>query len=216
LLLAAHQVSGALKLYKIGFSWNQPDPKDQQSQPGVPPQLTVTSLLEEASCFPVDLSTGHQGEDGASNVDSSLSYQLSYLELLPQAPEQGSKEPSERTVMAIFTVTPSPAAMLDPMQQYQQVSSTICRWELKTGLADKLASSFDLLSVKKKVANAVPSRVSDMCYYVASYVDTMTAPRPPSKTCRHITSSCCIKCCVGQESYYVCIHNERWLDPIQI
>jgi hypothetical protein len=122
--------------------------------------MTVTSLLEEASCLPADLSTGNQGEDSASNVDSNLSYQLSYLELLPHAPEQGSKEPSERTVMAVFTVTPSPAAMMDPMQQYQQVSSTICRWELKTGLQDKVAACFDLLSVKKKVANAIPSWVS--------------------------------------------------------
>jgi hypothetical protein len=149
-------------LYKINFNWNQPDSKDQQAQAAAQPSMGVVSLLEEGLCFPVDLSTGHQGEDGASNVDNSLSYQLSYLELLPHAPEQGSKKPSERTVMAVFTVTPSPAAMMDPMQQYQQVSSTICRWELKTGLPDKLAACFDLLSVKKKAANAVPARVSSV------------------------------------------------------
>jgi Mediator complex subunit 16 len=147
-------------MYKINFNWNQPEPKDQQAQAGAQPSLTVTSLLEEASCFPADLSTGNQGEDGASSLDSSLSYQLSYLELLPHAPEQGSKEPSERTVMAVFTVTPSPAAMIDSIQQYQQVSSTICRWELKTGLPDKVAPCFDLLSVKKKAANAIATRVS--------------------------------------------------------
>lgn len=131
-----------------------------QPQPGMRPVLTVTVLLEVASCFPAGLSSGVHGEDGASNVDSSLSYQLSYLELLPHAPEQGSKDPSERTVMAVFTVTPSPSAMIDSMQQYQQISSTICRWELKTGLQDKVAHCFDLLSVKKKTCSAIPSRVS--------------------------------------------------------
>lgn len=128
----------------------------------MPPVLAVTFLLEKASFFPTGLSSGNQGEDGASNVDNSLSYQLSYLELLPHAPEQGSKEPSERTVMAVFTVTPSPSAMMDSMQQYQQISSTICRWELKTGLQDKVAHCFDLLSAKKKTCSAIPSRVSGL------------------------------------------------------
>jgi hypothetical protein len=159
-LLAAHQVSGSLKLYKINFNWNLPDGKDQQAQAGAQPSMSVISLLEEASCSPADLSTGNQGDDSSSHLDSSSSYQLSYLELLPHAPEQGSKEPSERTVMAIFSITPSPAPMMDPMQRYQQVSSTVCRWELKAGLQDKVADCFDLLSVKKKGASAVPSRVS--------------------------------------------------------
>lgn len=167
LLLAAHQVSGALKLYRISFNWNQPDPKDLQAKAVMQPSLSVTSLLEEASCFPAGLSSGNQGEDGNSNLDNSLSYQLSYLELLPHAPEQGSKEPSERTVMAVFTATPSPpaAAMMDLMQQYQQVSSTICRWQLKTGLQDKVATCFDQLSVKKKASNAIPPRVSSVCIH---------------------------------------------------
>ncbi|TID21520.1 mediator of rna polymerase ii transcription subunit 16 [Venturia nashicola] len=160
LLLAAHQVTGALKLYNINFHWNLPDNKDPQAQPLyiMRPVIAVTSLLEIASCFPAGLSSGAQGEDGASSVDHSLSYQLSYLELIPYAPEHGSKEPSERTVMAVFTVTPSSSEMIDSMQQYGQLSSTICRWELKTGLQDKVAHCFDLLSVKKKACSAIHSR----------------------------------------------------------
>lgn len=170
-------------MYSITFNWNQPDPKDPQAQAGMRPVLSVTSLLEVASCFPAGLSSGAQGEDGASIVDNSLSYQLSYLELLPNAPEQGSKEPSERTVMAVFTVTSSPSAMIDSMQQYQQVSSTICRWELKTGLHDKVARCFDLLSVKKKTSNAIPPRVGGVHWFDNLPADILSESRPPSTTC---------------------------------
>ncbi|QDS74407.1 hypothetical protein FKW77_005772 [Venturia effusa] len=151
----APNVSGALRVYKVSFNWNLPDPKDPQAQPVMRPVLTVTSLFEEVSCFPSSLYPGIQGEDGASNPDNSLSYQLSYLELLPRAPEQSSKTPGEQVVMAVFTVTPAPSAMMDSMQQYQQISSVICRWELSTGLTDRVAQCFDLLSVKKKTCNAI-------------------------------------------------------------
>lgn len=219
-MLAAHQVNGTLKLYKINFNWNQPDTKDgKQSQAGPQPSLTVTSLLEEGACFPADLSTGDHGGDGASNIDSSLSYQLSYLELLPQAPEQGVKVPSERTVIAVFTITPPPAAvMMDPMSQYQHVSSIVCRWELTTGLQDKLSSSFDQLAVKKKSAATITPRVCSLLIEERAMSDAngMIATGSLKKASGLCTASHCPQCSVHEEPYHVRIHHERWLGSIQI
>jgi hypothetical protein len=113
------------------------------------------------------------------------------LELLPHAPEQGSKQPSERTVMAVFTITPSSAAvMMDPMHQYQQVSSIICRWELKTGLQDKLAPSFDQLAVKKKPASAIPPRVCSLTQRSHNSIDKMTATGSLAEAGGCFASSC--------------------------
>jgi hypothetical protein len=79
-----------------------------------------------------------------------MSYQLTHLELVPLAPKEGTRDPTQAMVMATFAILPTPGVLLDTSHQYQQASSIICRWQLHKGLQDKLSPCFEQLGVKKK------------------------------------------------------------------
>ena len=165
LLLAAHQVRGACRLYRVGIEWNMPPKDDPQSAQATPsPVLDVGGLVEEDAFCPYVLpSIGQNETPGApmGTAETSSSFNLARLLFIPPAPEQASKEPTPHTVFAIFTVVP-PAGigmMVDTSLQWGQASSVLARWEVKTGSEDKLSACFDQLSVKKKGVNGIAGQV---------------------------------------------------------
>jgi mediator of RNA polymerase II transcription subunit 16 len=158
----AHQVSGSLRLFRININWNQPatEQKDvTQGQPSASPSLDVSALLEEGACYP---SSVHESTS-TSNLEGSVPYQLSNLELIPVAPREGTREPTQAMIMATFTIMPSPGVLIEPSNQYQQASSIIARWSLRKGLQDKLAPCFEQLSAKKKSGGSATPRVCNFC-----------------------------------------------------
>jgi mediator of RNA polymerase II transcription subunit 16 len=174
LLLIAYQVSGSLRLFRIKVNWNLPvDQKDGQlgQQATSPPSLDVSALLEENNCCPTSIFAVDQDNPSNPALDNQNSYQLTYLELLPNAPEYGKDiAQGQASIMAIFTILP-PRVMLDSSDpsgvmlntstshQYQQATSIISRWQLRKGVQDKLPSCFEQLSVKKMSTTAITPRV---------------------------------------------------------
>lgn len=149
-------------MYQIRINWNQAVKQENgnKDQGSPSPSLDVRALLQENVFAPVNLPIN--GDD-TTNGDMGIvfTYQLTRLIFVPLAPEQGTRESTERTIIAVFAVIPSPsAALLDTTHQYQQTSSIVCRWELQKDVADKLSPCFDLLSVKKKATVGIQPRVS--------------------------------------------------------
>jgi hypothetical protein len=112
-------------------------------------------LLEEGVCCP----TSMYENSSASSLDSSMSYRLTHLELVPLAPKEGTRDPTQAMVMATFAILPAPGVLIDMSHQYQQASSIICQWQLQKGLQDKLLPCFEQLNVKKKPIMSATPRV---------------------------------------------------------
>jgi hypothetical protein len=145
------------------INWNMP-PKtesEQQNQAAIPnPSLDVKALLEENSFCPANLPNHGQDDGSNGHIDATYSFQLTKLLFVPLAPDQGTREPTQRTIVAVFTVVPPHSPLLmDTSHQWQQATSILCRWEVQRDLSDKLSPCFDQLTVKKKSAGGVPPRV---------------------------------------------------------
>jgi hypothetical protein len=157
-------VRRAARIYQLKINWNMPAKTDneQQNQAATPnPSLDVKALLEENEFFPSHLPNHGQEDTTNGHLDSSYSFTLTELLFVPVAPNQGTKELTQTTILGVYAVIP-PAnhLLMDTSHQWQQATSIACRWEVQRNLSDKLSSCFDQLSVKKKATNGVQPRVS--------------------------------------------------------
>ncbi|CAI6250617.1 unnamed protein product [Periconia digitata] len=154
LLLAAYEVSGRLHLYRIETTWNVPPTKPGQQPPKQydKPEITVSLLQTEDSCYPTMISSDLNGE-GESRV--RLPAQLTHLDFQPATP--GKVEGSTPTVQAIFSSPPS-SATLDQTQPTQNSFSIVARWEVHQSQSNTLHPSLDKVSSKKKNISTVPAR----------------------------------------------------------
>ncbi|KIW06622.1 hypothetical protein, variant [Verruconis gallopava] len=165
LLLIAHQLCRATRLYQLRINWNMPPKQENDSQnlTALPnPVLDVRSLLEEHFMSPQNLPNHSQDDTLATtngnNVDSMYEFHLAKLLFVPPAPDQGTKEPTLQTILAVFTIVPPSheGMMVDPSQRWGLASTIISRWEVQRDVGDNLSTCFDQLSVKKKAAAGVP------------------------------------------------------------
>ena len=134
-----------------------------QANPNPNPSLEVKALLREDICLPSASNSAENDGSTAGNMDSLISAQLTHLEIIPPAPEQGTREQTYPTIMATFATIPSSSAvMMDATNQYPNVSSIICRWIIKPGPQNKLSACFDQLNKRKKSTSAIGTRVSQL------------------------------------------------------
>ena len=122
----------------------------------------MRSLIEEDFFSPASLPVPEDRDDTTTNgATPQYAFNLSKLLFVPPAPEQGMKEQSVHTVLGVFAVVPPrvEGMILEAGVQWGQAGSVVARWEVQTGLVDKLSPCFDQLSVKKKGSSGVAPRV---------------------------------------------------------
>lgn len=141
----------------------KPDTEQQNAAATPNPTLGVRALIEEDAFCPNMLpSTGQDDSEANGHLDPSYAFNLSKLLFMPPAPEQGTKDATVHTIVGVFATVPPPAGMMmDVGLQWAQAGSVVGTWEVQTGLADRLSSCFDQLSVKKKGTSGVAPRVSN-------------------------------------------------------
>ncbi|KAI9775375.1 MAG: mediator complex subunit [Candelina submexicana] len=112
------------------------------------PTLLVRNIKSEDKCFPRPL----YDNDNPLAITSSVSptnNPLSHLEFIPPAPETRNSEPTFPTILAIFS---NLSNAVESSHVYQDSSSIVVRWELRSASRD-LHSSFDQLISKKPADN---------------------------------------------------------------
>ncbi|KAF2088775.1 hypothetical protein K490DRAFT_63988 [Saccharata proteae CBS 121410] len=154
LLLAAHDLSGSLHIYRIRIHWNL-----TKQQPGqlamTSPVLEVSALKTEDNCSPTGSSL--DVTDGAmDNEQQQVSFpaQLTHLTFVPTAPHEASSP----MILAVFSHTPAAIPSLVGQSSTQQPPfSILARWELTESKAG-LHSGLNQLSAKKKTTGNVEAR----------------------------------------------------------
>ncbi|KAF2018963.1 hypothetical protein BU24DRAFT_109366 [Aaosphaeria arxii CBS 175.79] len=161
LLLAAHDISGRLHLYRVETKWNyQPPQPGQPPKPLDRPEVTVTLISIEDQCYPV--SAASVTGDLTSSPDSKIRIpaQLTHLNFLPITPEQN--DGTLPTIQAIFCTPPNPVSF-DQSEQPQNPFSIIVKWEIHHVQQNQLHSSLDNVTSKKKSVSSVPAREAFKC-----------------------------------------------------
>lgn len=149
LLVATHDVSRRLRLYKVKVDWHPTQTPRQNAPPlitAVAPTLEIGHLAVEDNIQP---STGENGFQGEVSADGA---RLSHLHIVPPVPD--TAEPTRKTfhmIMAVFTHTQSP--VLDLQQRRETFSFIIC-WDVKT-IVPTLHESFMKLKPKSEPAPAL-------------------------------------------------------------
>jgi mediator of RNA polymerase II transcription subunit 16 len=138
------------------MKWNVPPPKHAQ-QPPKPmdkPELQVSKIYVEDSCYPV---SSVVSEDLNAEPESGLQIpaQLTHLNFLPVTPEKD--DGTLPTVQAIFS-TPPNIVSCDQSQPQQSPCSIIVKWEVHRTQQNQLHSSLDKVTSKKKSISSVPAR----------------------------------------------------------
>lgn len=160
LLLAAYDISGRLHLYRIEPKWNYtpPQPGPQQGQPPKfleKPELHVSKILVEESCYPVTTTVGGAELGGGSETKDRIPAQLTHLNFLPTTPEHD--DGTLPTIQAIFSAPPN-SVSLDQPQAQQNPLSIVVKWEIQQTQQNQLHPSLDKVTSKRKTVNSVPAR----------------------------------------------------------
>lgn len=181
MLLITYNAACCLQLYRVTIKWNLP-----QTSNDAPPSATMTTscLLKEDDCLPSR--TSSSGGDTFATDLRDVPSQLTHLEFVPAAPEQGGGGPTPPTVIAAFaSVSSNPTISLGTAHPQPTPTGIISRWELHQQTHGVLHGSFDQLTLKKKSTSAVGNRVSRSKLRRKSVIDAFTGVAPFCSSTRH-------------------------------
>ncbi len=150
LLLVISTVAHHLRVYRIHIRWNLPQNPEKipPNQLILTPTLVVRNIQSESQCSPRPLVDDGIPSSNAGSVPPNND-PLSHLEFIPTAPETRNSESTFPTILAIFSRVSS---ALESPHLYQESSSVVARWELRS-MPRNLHPSFDQLISKKTVDN---------------------------------------------------------------
>lgn len=158
-------MSKRLRVYKILINWNMPKDPREAAQANPSPAIQIQAQHWKHAFLPSESHSTDLETSAAGSMDGMTSAQLTHLEFIAPAPEQGSREQTYPTVMATFATTPSsPSVIMDTTNQYTGISTVVCRWLVKPGQQNKLSPCFDQLNLNKRKQNtsAIAPRASHL------------------------------------------------------
>ena len=155
-----------LHLFRIKIDWALSNPKKLPAPSIVAPSASihVSCIDNPGVCEP----SGKPFDDTDATAkfgqrDPTIA-ELSHLEVLPLAPEQGTAEATPLTVVAIFACSQSQSNALE-QAPFQESFSVLCSWELKGPHQVGLHPSFEPLTSKNKTGGAGSKKVSTPKHY---------------------------------------------------
>ncbi|KAF2471912.1 uncharacterized protein BDR25DRAFT_302755 [Lindgomyces ingoldianus] len=156
LLLAAHDVSGRLYMYRIEAKWNIPVPRPGHApKPFEKPDLQVLEIAVKDNCYPKSSAMVNGDLNSGSESKIRIPAQLTHLSFLPVTPEKN--DGTLPTILAIFS-TPPNVVSIDQNQPQQSPFSIIVKWEVHQTQQNQLHSSLDKVTSKKKIVSSVSPR----------------------------------------------------------